>query len=97
MIVNVLPANIHYTLAKKINIDIFFASEDITALRWLNDLFQRVKPYQELININLYQLGSKESRKLNITTDTVIVNEQRVSVCKLEKILLEMASSFVKR
>ena len=96
MLVYTSPANIHYNVARKINIDIFFAAEEITALRWLNDLYDRIKPYKELINVSIYQLGSNESRKLNITTDTVIINELKVTTCKLEKILLELAKNFVK-
>ena len=51
MLVNTSPANIHYNVARKINIDIFFAAEDISALRWLNDVYYRIKPYKELINV----------------------------------------------
>ena len=82
--------------SNKISIDVFFDTEDITSLRWLNELHEKVKPYQNIVNISVHECrNSLESKQLHINTDTILINEKKINCGHLEKMLLEMAKKFV--
>ena len=78
------------------NIDVFYGQEDQTALRWLRDLYDRLRPFQEMVNIQTFEVGCARSRQLEITTDSVVVNDRKIANSfQLEKILIEFAKQFV--
>jgi hypothetical protein len=80
----------------KINVDVFFDTGDITSLRWLNELHEKIKPYQNIVTVNVHECrNSLESKQLHIYTDTILINEKKINSCQLEKILIEMAKKFV--
>jgi hypothetical protein len=82
--------------SNRINIDVFFDTEDVTSLRWLNELHEKIKPYQNIVNINVHDCrNSIESKQLHIYTDTILINEKKVNCAQLEKTLIEMAKKFV--
>ncbi|MHA2103775.1 MAG: hypothetical protein ACW981_10120 [Candidatus Hodarchaeales archaeon] len=80
----------------KISVDVFFDTEDITSLRWLNELHEKIRPYQNIVTVNVHDCrNSLESKQLHINTDTILINEKKINCCHLEQILIEMAKKFV--
>jgi hypothetical protein len=80
----------------KISVDVFFDTEDITSLRWLNELHEKIKPYQNIVTVNVYDFrNSLESKQLQINTDAILINEKKINCAQLEKTLIEMAKKFL--
>ena len=82
-------------LSEKIHCDIFFSKKDVTALRWISEINQILKPYQDYIIINVHQVSSDRAREMQIFTDTVIINQQKLEFCEVNRKLFELASEFV--
>jgi len=49
-----------------------------------------------MVNIQTFEVGCARSRQLEITTDSVVVNDRKIANSfQLEKILIEFAKQFV--
>jgi hypothetical protein len=82
-------------LIDKVHCDIFFSQKDITALRWISELQKKTQPYQDYIIINFYEIQSEEARKMNIYSESVLINNQKVEFYEINKALFELANEYV--
>ena len=78
----------------KIHCDIFYSSNDITALRWLTELKQLIIPYQDFMVLNYYETDSPVARKVHVYSDCILLNSKKVTFTEANKMLFEFATQF---
>ena len=82
-------------LQEKIQCDVFFSNRDITALRWVSELNRLLAPYQDYVVINVHQVSSDQARKMQIFTDAVVINNEKIEFYEVNKTLFELATKFI--
>ena len=80
---------------EKIHCDIFFSTRDITALRWVSEINRILAPYQDYVVINVHEVDSDHAREMQIFSDTVIINDQKLEFFEVNMKLFELATQFV--
>lgn len=80
---------------EKIHCDIFFSNRDITALRWVSEINRILAPYQDYVVINVHEVRSEHAREMQIFTDTVLINNQKLEFFEVNRKLFELATEFV--
>ena len=81
---------------KRILIDIFINQNDVTSLRWLQELIGQISPYSEFIILNTHHISRAEAKLMQIKCDSIHLNEKEVQFHEVEQILCKMASLFQK-
>ena len=82
-------------LTGKIQCDVFFSNKDITALRWISEINRLLSPYQEYVVVNVHQVNSDIAREMQINTDTVVINNEKIEFFEVNKTLFELATKFI--
>ncbi len=85
----------YHHLQEKIQCDVFFSNRDITALRWVSEINRLLTPYQDYVVINVHEINSDIGRKLQIFTDSVVINNQKIEFYEVNKTLFELATKFI--
>lgn len=85
----------YLSLKEKIQIDVFFSIRDVTALRWISEINRVLSPYQEYVVINTHQVNSDQARKMQIFTDAVVINNEKIEFYEVSKTLFELATKFI--
>lgn len=80
---------------EKIQCDVFFSHKDITALRWISEINRILAPYQEYVVINIHEVESDHAREMQISTDSVVINKERIEFYEVNKTLFELATNFI--
>lgn len=82
-------------LQEKIQCDVFFSNKDITALRWVSEINRLLSPYQDYVVINVHQVNSDQARKMQIFTDAVVINNEKIEFYEVNRTLFELATKFI--
>ena len=82
-------------LREKIHCDVFFSHKDVTALRWISEINRILAPYQEYVVINVHEVESDQAREMQISTDAVVINKEKLEFYEINKTLFELATSFI--
>ena len=85
----------YHHMQEKIQCDVFFSNRDITALRWVSEINRLLLPYQDYVVINIHQVNSDQARKLQIFTDSVVINNEKIEFYEVNKTLFELATRFI--
>lgn len=85
----------HRKTKEKIQCDVFFSIKDITALRWVSEINKLLKCYQDYVVINVHQINSDYARKMEIFSDTVVINNEKLEFYEINRKLFEIATNFI--
>lgn len=75
--------------------ELFFSHKDITALRWISEINRLLSPYQQYIVINIHQVDSEHARRMEIFSDAVVINNEKIEFFEVNKTLFELVTKFI--
>lgn len=74
-----------------LTIDIFYSNKDITSLRWVSNLKREMFQFSNYVTVRVHELSSEHAKKMNIITESVIINNRKVESQQVSKIIKNLA------